>query len=1015
MLRHVLAAALLSLSLRPLQAQAPTSHAASTARVREYRQSFPTYPFDDPNPIPVVGRIYPYFRFDGFRATSEPRDWKVVELENDFIRVLILPEIGGKIWTAIEKRSGRPFIYSNRAVKFRDIAMRGPWTSGGIEANYGIMGHTPNVSTPVDYAVRRNADGSVSCITGALDLLTGTTWRLETRLAASEASFTTTSTWYNGSSLEQPYYTWMTAGLPTLGKLQYVFPGNRWIGHDGESGEWPIDRARNRDLSWYDRNDFGGAKSYHVVGGASDFFGAYWHDQDFGMARVAPRDEKPGQKIWIWGLSRSGMIWENLLTDRDGQYTELQSGRLFNQSTEASTLTPFKHRGFAPHQVDRWTERWMPVAGIKGFVVASDVGAMNVTRDGDRIIVALSPVTAIDDTIVVTTADRTLRTRRVRRTPLQSYVDTIVAPGVPLATISVAVGGHRLIYRGDSLNARLDRPIEAPRGFDWTSAYGLHLKAKELMRQREYDRAVVLLDSALAREAHYLPALTDRAAIALRAMQYDSARSFARTALSVDSYDGAANYHYGLANRQLGRFADARDGFEIASQSIEYRAAAWTELAQLWLANGDVRRAESYSAKVLAIEPGTLDALAVRIVAARRQRNRVTMHAAIAALEHADPLSHLARFERLMASGATNVGARLRQGVRSELPEQQLFELAAWYQDIGDLAYAARVLEAVGDHPEALYWRAALSTARTVGAPPAAWLPAAWLPAAWPRDESPSALIARAGALSPRFVFPFRPQVIDALAQAVRASGDWTPRYYLALGLWGTGRATQAAAMLTALRDTPTYAPLYAARAALPGRAASAQLADLARAASLDPAEWRYGKLLAERRLAAGDTAGALSVALDYRARSPGNYIVGMTLARAQLAAGRNADADSTLAVLTVLPSEGASDGRGLYREAKLMLAADAIGARRWAEATRLIAAAREWPERLGAGRPYDADVDERLEDWLVADVRAKSGSVSEADVARSRLSGWFAERSATLTRGGAERRVLSRWMRLAR
>ena len=179
----------------------------------------------------MVGRIYPYFRFDGFAATSTPREWKVVELENDYIRVLILPEIGGKIWAAIEKKTGRPFIYYNRAVKFRDIAMRGPWTSGGIEANYGIIGHTPNVSTPVDYVIRTDADGSVSCVTGALDLLTGTTWRIETRLARTEASFTTSSTWYNGSPLEQPYYTWMTAGIPVHGNLQYVFPGTSQIGH----------------------------------------------------------------------------------------------------------------------------------------------------------------------------------------------------------------------------------------------------------------------------------------------------------------------------------------------------------------------------------------------------------------------------------------------------------------------------------------------------------------------------------------------------------------------------------------------------------------------------------------------------------------------------------------------------------------------------------------------------------------------------------------------------------------
>ena len=67
------------------------------------------------------------------------------------------------------------------------------------------------------------------------------------------------------------------------------------------------------------------------------------------MVRYPPRDEKAGKKIWIWGLARQGMIWENLLTDVDGPYAEVQSGRLFNQSAEASTFTPFNHRGFTPH------------------------------------------------------------------------------------------------------------------------------------------------------------------------------------------------------------------------------------------------------------------------------------------------------------------------------------------------------------------------------------------------------------------------------------------------------------------------------------------------------------------------------------------------------------------------------------------------------------------------------------------------------------------------------------------
>src|SRR5690606_26701961 len=126
-------------------------------------------PFSDPDPIPSPAKLYPYFRFDGFTDEAVEKPWKVVLLENDYIEVQIMPEIGGKVWTAIDKKTGKPFLYDNDVVKFRDIAMRGPWVSGGIEPNYGVIGHTPNTATPVDYLLEKGEDGSVSCFVSTLD------------------------------------------------------------------------------------------------------------------------------------------------------------------------------------------------------------------------------------------------------------------------------------------------------------------------------------------------------------------------------------------------------------------------------------------------------------------------------------------------------------------------------------------------------------------------------------------------------------------------------------------------------------------------------------------------------------------------------------------------------------------------------------------------------------------------------------------------------------------------------
>ncbi|MBD3386108.1 DUF5107 domain-containing protein [candidate division KSB1 bacterium] len=129
----------------------PLSEFCFSASVSEKQVPMITYPFYDPDPIPALGKIYPCFHFDGFTKKGSIQNCKMVEMENDYIKLSITPDIGEKIWGAIEKSTDREFIYHNPVIKFRDIAMRGPWTFGGIEFNFGTIGHLPTCSTPVDY------------------------------------------------------------------------------------------------------------------------------------------------------------------------------------------------------------------------------------------------------------------------------------------------------------------------------------------------------------------------------------------------------------------------------------------------------------------------------------------------------------------------------------------------------------------------------------------------------------------------------------------------------------------------------------------------------------------------------------------------------------------------------------------------------------------------------------------------------------------------------------------------
>ena len=940
-----------------LGASLPVLAGAGGATIREYRKTFRTYPFSDPDPIPHGDRIYPYFRYDGFTDRAEDREWTVVELENPWIRVTVLPEIGGKIWSAVEKSTGKGFLYENQVVKFRDIALRGPWTSGGIEANYGIIGHTPNCATPVDYRTRRNPDGSASVVIGVLDLLTRTSWRLEVTVPADMAYFTTSSLWHNATPLEQPYYTWMNAGIKAAGNLQFVFPGTHHIDHDGRAKPWPIEPETGRDLSFYENNNFGSYKSYHVLGRGADFFAAFWHDEDFGMGRFSRRDEKLGKKIWIWGLSREGMIWEKLLTDSDGQYVEVQSGRSFNQADGNSTRTPFKHRGFLPYGTDTWTEYWFPVKGTKGLVAVSPLGGLNVRLHDGELEILFSPLATVEDTLEVLDGERIVFATAVSAKPLEPWTTT-VSVAIPAERLRVRIGGNRLEWNGDPSVGELSRPLQSPADFDWNSVYGLWLKGKQLLRQRAYAEARTALEACLRQDPHYVPALGDLALLRLFAMDAKGAFDLARRALAIDTYDPAANYYYGLAARRLGRFDDARDGFELAAQSVELRGAAWTELAKLALHAGDFARAGVDAARSLDFNQRNLEARQLLALVLRLQERRDEAGRALDALLALDPLNAFADFEKALAEGSEIARRTFVASVRNEMPQETFLELAAWYHGLGRTAEAAQVLELGPQTAEVLYWRARLA----------------------PSNATVTALLRQAEAASPERVFPFRAESAEVLQWATSLGTSWRPRYYLALVHWGAGNLDEARRLFDECGEQPDYAPFYAARAIIfedvsPERS----LADLLEAARRDPSQWRFGKMLIERQLRQETPAIALATARRYCAESPDNYILGMLHAKALLAEGHHQQAAERLTRLQVLPYEGATEGRWLYRQALLMLAVESLRKDDDAAALRSIDAARLWPENLGAGKPYPEDVDERLEDFLAAQALSRQGGGATA------------------------------------
>jgi tetratricopeptide (TPR) repeat protein len=448
-------------------------------------------------------------------------------------------------------------------------------------------------------------------------------------------------------------------------------------------------------------------------------------------------------------------------------------------------------------------------------------------------------------------------------------------------------------------------------------------------------------------------------------MDYQGAWDLARRGLAIDTYDPASNYYYGLASVRLGRGVDALDGFEVAASSPAFRSAAMTEAAKVYARRGDYPTALKYAERSLRTNADNLDARQLSALLSRLRGDGTTAEAdRLAALV---PLSHFARFERYLVQKDDANRRAFVDGIRNEMPHETYLELAAWYHDLNRPEDARQALELAPQSAEVLYWLAFLKHAL--------------------RDPGEAEALRQAEAASPRLVFPFRSESAPVFEWAARETTTWRPKYYLALILWSRGEMDRARELLRSCGALPDFAPFYAARAkAFETVSPDSALADLRRAAELEPREWRIGKALAERHIRDGAVGQALEVAQRYTLAFPDNYILGMLHARTRLLNGRVGEAAAVLDRLNVLPFEGSTDGRALYREAQLLLGAEAFRSGNLDGAARRVAAARDWPEHLGAGKPYPEDVDERVEDWMAAMCLERAGKRAESRVLLERL-----------------------------
>ncbi len=917
---------------------------AQSVTIKEELVSLPTYDFGKGNPVPILAenpKIFPYFKFEEYQHNSKSKNWKVVTLENEYIKVMVLPEIGGKVWGAIEKSTGEEFLYKNEVIKFRNIAMRGPWTSGGIEFNFGIIGHHPSTATPVDYLTRTNPDGSVSCIVGNLDLPSNTRWTVEVRLEKDKAYFETNASWYNASPLTESYYNWMTAAAVATNDLEFFIPGNAYVEHNGDAHPWPIDE-QGRNLAMYKENDFGPAKSYHVVGEYNDFFGGYYHDRKFGFGQWAPYEEMPGQKLWLWALSRSGGIWEDLLTDTDGQYIEFQAGRLFDQYFPGAT-NPISQVGFDPYMMDKWSEIWFPIKEIGGMEDASEHGVLNVEMENGELSVGINALQKLDAELQIIINGK-IAIEKLALQPMEVF--STKHPANKEDRIEVYVDGTELAYSNDPEKNHIKRPFYPDKNLKVSKSEELLFAGTEALEYREFDLAHEKLKELVKLDPSHQAGLVKLAELEFRRTNYDKALEHIDTVLRMDTYQSGANYMAAITYRVKNDIINALESFGWAARDIKYRSVAYAQMAEIYLKEKNYKRAQIYANKALDFNTYNINAREVLLLTHRNSKDNEGFDKELRAVLEMDPMNHFVKFQADKKFFKTNI--------QNEFKAETALRLALRFIDLGLKKDALSVLSIGPTSPKNQLWKSYLlqnsETKESLG------------------------ILNKMSEEPVDFVFPYRRETIPVLKWAVNQNKNWKFKYYLALNYIAVGRKEDGKNVLNKLGTTPNSDIFYRFRAKMNSKTSFEDNAkDYDKALTLNSKDWKVWEESIQFYLKNDKFELAHGLSKKAYRTFKDNYNIGLAHAKSLLNKGQFSKVLDVLESIQVLPYEHASESRSIYERAHLGVALEAMKSKKYDQVISTLQKSKEWPENIGVGKPYTPD--ERALDFLLAKAYSSTGN----------------------------------------
>ncbi|MFH8252975.1 DUF5107 domain-containing protein [Microbacterium sp. B2969] len=565
-----------------------------------------TYETAAPSPYPMYldqrvyqgssGKVYPIPFTESIADEAMLREWDAVHLENEYVRLVVLPELGGRIHVGFDKTTGYDFFYRNNVIKPALVGLAGPWISGGVEFNWP-QHHRPATYLPVETSIEHGDDGSVTVWCHDHDPFARMSAQHGVRLRPGSSVVELAVRLHNRTDERQTFLWWANVAARVHDEYQSFFPEDvRYVADHARRAltafpaadrpyygvDYPAIAQGHPGadrIDWY--RNIPVPTSYMIVDSQQDFFGGYDHDAAAGFVHWAERRLSPGKKQWTWGDAPFGHAWDDQLTDGDGPYVELMAGVYTDNQPDFSWILPGETKVF--------TQYWYPIPAVGAAHQATPDAAIHVDREA-----------GLAATVAVTSPQpgAVLRIRRDGEVAASTTLDLV--PGVPArlaadvpaegSVVELVDAKGRLLVRWTPTTVADEEPwvAEEPLAPDGLSSVEeLYLTGLHLAQYRhptrsplDYWNAALRIDPGDVRTNLALADRDYRAGRYVRALERVDLALNRLTRRNANPVDAEAFHLRGLVLRRLGRVAEAEAAFGKAGWDGTWAAASGFALAQ---------------------------------------------------------------------------------------------------------------------------------------------------------------------------------------------------------------------------------------------------------------------------------------------------------------------------------------------------------------------------------------------------------------------------------------------------